>query len=154
MPRLFTSTSYIVRGKSMLPTLADGQRTRVDTRIYQQSIPQRGDIVVFQHRIPGKEGTEASVKRIVGLPGEHVRLAGGHVLIDGILLNESYALGATQAPEGQATQWLLDAGQWFLLGDNRADSLDSRRLGPVQTEDLVGKVWFRYLPLSQWSKIT
>ncbi len=153
MPRLFTSTSYVVRGKSMQPALVDGQRILVDTRAYNQSTPRRGDLVYFRHHVPGAQATSTSVKRIIGLPGEHVQLAEGRVLIDGSPFREPYAQGATHAPYGQAAQWLLDAGQVFLLGDNRADSLDSRRLGPVQTNDLVGRVWFRYLPLSCWGKI-
>ncbi len=153
LARFFASSSYLVRGGSMLPALADGQRVLVDTRAYRHAPPARGDTVVFRHRLPGQRRPVTSVKRVVGLPGEHVHIKEGRVHINGTPLGEPHAWERTFAAEGMPGQWVLDQGQVFLLGDNREDSYDSRRLGPVESAHIVGRVWLRCWPLSRWGRV-
>ena len=113
--------------------------------------PGRGDVIVFHApKDPGKD----FVKRIVGLPGEKVQINAGQVYINGDLLDEPYLSGPhlTQSmeciPTLEPTCTLLE-GQYFVLGDNRGSSNDSRTWGPVAVKDIVGKVWFVYWPLSE-----
>ena len=127
-----------VRGDSMRPTLRDGQY--VLTRPLGGGRPlRRGDIIVF--REPGASG-QCYIKRIVGLPGEFIEFERGQVWIDGQLRPE---LGIVAVPAGGrdfARRWHTGAGEDFVLGDNRGDSADSRRFGPVAEGLIGGRVWF------------
>ena len=127
-----------VRGDSMLPTLGDGQY--VLTRPLGGERPlRRGDIIVF--REPGARG-QCYIKRVVGLPEEFIEFEGGQVWIDGEPRPE---LGSVAAPAGGrdfARRWHTGAGEYFVLGDNRGDSADSRRFGPVAEGLIGGRVWF------------
>ncbi|MBI4312753.1 MAG: signal peptidase I [Chloroflexi bacterium] len=155
-PRLWrqcSSTRFLVQGNSMSPALHNGDAILVDTRAYRRSPPERGDVVLFEHREPGQAVLVYSVKRIVGLPGEHLLLQDGRVLVNGVPLPEPQA-GATPTQAAHLpTQWFVAEGQCFLLGDNRADSLDSRRLGPVDAGDIVGRAWWRYWPPRRWGRV-
>jgi signal peptidase I len=153
MPRVFTSLSFILRGDSMRPALRDGQRVLVDTRAYQHTHPARGDVVLFWSRLLGQRERILSLKRVVGLPGEHLQIEDGKVYLDGAPLLEPYALSTPPPEAGLPSQWVIGEGQYFLLGDNRRDSYDSRRLGPVDAGDLLGKAWLRYWPPWAWGRI-
>jgi signal peptidase I len=117
----------------MAPTLLPGQYV-VATR--PRHI-HRGDVVVV--RLP-RRGIEA-VKRVVGLPGERVRVVAGEAEIGGRKLNEPHARGT-----GVSGEWLLEPGEYLVLGDDRGESTDGRTFGPVPGEALVGVVRFRYWP--------
>ena len=113
--------------------------------------PRRGDVIVFHApREPGKD----FVKRIVGLPGEKVEINAGPIYINGDLLDEPYLSRSQLTGSMECTPTLehnnctLQEGQYFVLGDNRGSSNDSRNWGPVAVKDIVGKVWFVYWPLS------
>ena len=123
----------VVEGNSMAPTLLPGQFL-VATR--PRHI-HRGDVVVV--RLP-RRGIEA-VKRVVGLPGERVRVVAGHAEIDGRKLNEPHASGT-----GVSGDWSLAEGEYLVLGDDREESTDGRAFGPVPAEAIVGVVRFRYWP--------
>jgi signal peptidase I len=123
----------VVEGNSMAPTLLPGQFL-VATR--PRHI-HRGDVVVV--RLP-RRGIEA-VKRVVGLPGERVRVVAGHAEIDGRRLHEPHASGT-----GVSGDWSLAEGEYLVLGDDRGESTDGRTFGPVPGEALVGVVRFRYWP--------
>lgn len=123
----------VVEGNSMAPTLLPGQYL-VATR--PRHI-HRGDVVVV--RLP-RRGIEA-VKRVVGLPGERVRVVAGQAEIDGRRLHEPHASGT-----GVSGEWSLGAGEYLVLGDDRGESTDGRTFGPVPGEALVGVVRFRYWP--------
>jgi signal peptidase I len=140
---------YVVEGPSMAPTLLHGQRLLVNARAYRRSMPRRGDIAVL--REPTPEALE-SVKRIVGLPGETVRVEKGLVTVNSVALDEPYLLGLG-AEGGCAGQWHLGPSQLFVLGDNRTRSIDSRAYGPVGLERLVGRAWFRYGRHARWGRL-
>ena len=136
----------------MAPTLVPGERFLVDRLAFRSGDPQRGDIVVFEApagRTP--EGT-VFVSRIVGLPGETVSIAGVAVAIDGKPLHEPYAAGNTAplASQPDAGPWslqkpyLVPEGTYFVLGDNRENSADSRSWGPIPRDNLIGRYWRTY----------
>jgi signal peptidase I len=150
---------YRIPSASMEPTLhcgkpADGCRSRVSDRvianriIYRFHAPERGDIIVF--RAPAKvaaacEAGGTFIKRIVGLPGERVSMQDGRVLIDGVRLTEPYlAPGYRGRESGEWPRTPRDG--YFVLGDNRARSCDSRRWGIVPRENIIGRADARYWP--------
>jgi signal peptidase I len=125
----------LVHGESMLPTLAPGQRIAVGPL---RGSPRRGDVVVL--RRPERE----VVKRVVGLPGERVRLAGGRLEVDGRHVPEPYAMSR---PDGAVELDLrLGADELLVLGDYRDRSTDSRSFGPIRRNDLIAIVRFAYWP--------
>jgi signal peptidase I len=145
--------SVHVEGQSMLPGLQDGQLLIVNRLAYLFGPPQRGDVVVFQ--MPNTSDTEL-VKRITGLPGEKVRIAGANVFVDDRLLDEPYAMpdvgGSSPSPEdGDAVSVPEDS--YFVLGDNRRVSLDSRLGWFVRADQLVGRAWLSYWPPDAWGLV-
>ena len=158
---LAASSRFVVSGDSMLPNFDHDQYILV-RRLDRVEGPRRGDVVVFQHHLrPGI----SLLKRVVGLPGDRVRVTEGRVYVDGRLLEEPYLHGGTQAPAaaaprssggaGPGTEWTLHEGQYFVLGDNRSHPHpdDSRRFGPVEMGSIVGAAWFRYWPPSAWGRL-
>ena len=139
-----TSTPYRINGPSMGPTLVHGDYMLAN-RMSARRSSLRGDIVVL--RSP-REGLSTYVKRIVGMPNETVRLDSGRVYADDEAIAEPY-LNADVRTESKSAlnEWFLDPDEYFVLGDSRADSDDSRAYGPVKQEAILGKVWFRYWPL-------
>ena len=134
-----------VKGNSMAPTLLSGQivQTRPPAGLKAGNSPVRGSIVALQHPVRGEA---IYLKRVIGLPNEHVAIADGGVIINGNLLQEPYLSDNKGTYSRGASQWFTDAGEVFVLGDNRGDSEDSRVFGPVPTRLVVGEVWFRYFP--------
>lgn len=148
---LLSSTRYRVLGDSMYPALADGDCLLVAPFKASQGPPGRGDIVVFQHPIlPGR----VYIKRIVGLPDEHLRFEGSRVYVNDRPLEERY-LGGHRSPSGQTSlEWWLGPDACFVLSDNRDRGQDdSRAFGPVARRLIVGRAWFRYWPLCSWGAI-
>ena len=137
---LLTSARLRVEGDSMAPSFLPGQYVLVDRTAYHLRPPRRGDAVTVQH--PSLD-EKTLLKRIVALPGERVNLSQGKVLINGQPLD-----GPCQGEEGSpedtlGPEWRLGDDEYFVLGDNPSDSLDSRRLGPVKSRWIVGKVRLR-----------
>jgi signal peptidase I len=135
----------LVRGESMRPTLVPGQRIAVGPLLGPL---RRGAVVVL--RRPDRDGLEV-VKRVVGLPGERVRLAGGRLEVDGREVPEPYLPGGgaarrPAAPGPVELDVLLDEGECLVLGDHRDASSDGRSFGPVRVSDLIGSVRFAYWP--------
>lgn len=127
----------LVQGDSMRPTLAPGQRIAVGP---PRGAPRRGEVVLL--RRPERE----MVKRVVGLPGERVRLVGGWLEVDGRRLDEPYAPGG-QALDGVVElDVTLGDGELVVLGDSRRHSTDSRSFGPVRLEEVIGVVRLAYWP--------
>ena len=150
MAILPSSRIYLVRGDSMRPSFEPGSHLLVSQAAYALSEPSRGDVVIV--RRPGNTGTRY-LKRVVGLPGEEVRILDGALLIDGVHLDEPY-LGGLPASVGMGDRdWELGANEFFVLGDNRLRSTDSREYGPVGRDLILGKAWFRYWPLMRWGRI-
>ena len=147
--RFFIAAPYIVSGASMEPTFNDLHYLIVDRISYDLGSPQRGDVVVFD--LP-QNTSRALIKRVIGLPGETVVLSGDEVSI----INEAHPDGFTLAepylsPEnfGGASDMRVTLGndQYFVLGDNRKVSADSRVWGALPREDIVGRVFLRLFPL-------
>jgi signal peptidase I len=137
----------VVEGPSMRPTLVSGEWIIVSRLSYKLGSPQRGDVIVFLP--PTNAQTDDLIKRVVGLPGETVEVRGGSVLINGQVIDESYAVGNT-VPENR---WQLGTDQLFVMGDNRELSLDSRSFGPIALRQVVGKAWVIYWPPSEWGPL-
>lgn len=141
-----TSARFVVRGNSMAPRLVDGDYLLVNRLAYVTTCPERGDIVVIRSPF---ESDKDYVKRIVALPQEHVQIDGVSVIIDGQTLGEPYCELAPESHSVARNQWILEDGQYFVMGDNRNDSMDSRYFWPVDKQLIVGRAWFRYWPLSR-----
>lgn len=137
---------FQVFGNSMQPTLHSGQYVIVSKLAYHFREPQRGDVVVFE---PPNGAHDDYIKRIIGLPGEHVEVHGGAVWIDGYRLEEPYI----SSPIAYSGSWDLGSDEYFVLGDNRANSSDSHAWGPLPRGLLVGKAWLCYWPPQYWGLI-
>lgn len=131
----FFVTVLVVRGESMLPNYTDGEVLTVNKITYRFSQPLRGDVVAMYW--PG-ETEKRFVKRIVGLPGETVRVDDGQVYINNALITESY-LESDVTTSSEIVR-VLQNNEYFVLGDNRSASSDSRAWGPVPKTFLIGKV--------------
>ena len=146
--RMFIAQPFVVEGESMVPTLQDADYLIIDEVSYRFSEPKRGDVVVFRYP---KNPSVFYVKRIIGLPGETVEIERGVVSVkraDGstLTLEEPYVINEDATYTLDAT---LGAEQYFVMGDNRPRSSDSRVWGPLPKEDIVGRAAARVLPLSQ-----
>lgn len=122
-----------LKGDSMTPTLKNGQRVTVDRSAYTRDGPRRGDIVFFEH------GGVSRVSRVIGLPGESIRIEGGSVYLNGSRLEEPYLAPGTRT-ESAISMLQVPDDSYFLLGDNRERSNDSRAIGPIPRAEIVGKI--------------
>jgi signal peptidase I len=158
--RAFVVQTFFIPSGSMEPTLQIGDRILVNKLSYHLHGVDRGDIVVFS-RPPAENcgGPEVNdlVKRVIGLPGDVVSLTGAYVYIDGKRLNESWLPSSEQGitiagPAGNdsnlARPYRVPANDYFVMGDNRTDSCDSRYWGPIAKSLIVGKVELRVWPIS------
>ncbi len=140
---LFLAQATIVYGQSMEPNLHPNQRLIVDKLSYRLHAPQRNDIVVVD--LP--EMDEMLVKRIVALPGETVEVRSGTVYVNGTAMPEPYDHDLTAYDMAPLT---LGPLAYFVMGDNRGNSNDSRSFGPITRDEIVGRVWLRYWPFDQF----
>lgn len=150
--RYFLIQPFYVKGASMEPSFYDHEYLIIDEISYRFDEPKRGDIVVFKYP---KDPSLYFIKRIVGLPGETVEISDSKVYIHPaatgapkFILGEENYLSAEVSTFGNKN-WILGAGDYYVLGDNRESSLDSRTFGPVFRELIVGKVWFRGWPITK-----
>lgn len=135
-----------VDGFSMEPTLMSGEFVVVNKLAYTFSEPEIGDVIVFQYpRDPEQE----YIKRIIGTPGDHVRIKDGQVYVNDTLLEEPYLA----APPAYQSEWTIPENALFVLGDNRNNSSDSHTWGPVPIEFVVGKALFVYWPPERWGVV-
>lgn len=148
----FVGVRTRVQGESMMPTLHNQDHLIVDKLTYRFKDPERYEIIVFPYKY--KENTHY-IKRIIGLPGETVQIIDGAVYIDGELLGEDY--GAEEMWEAgiAADPVTLGEDEYFVLGDNRNHSTDSRmpNVGVLKRKDLEGRAWVRIWPLDRAGKI-
>lgn len=137
-----------VSGESMLPTLHNEDHLIVDKLSYHLREPKRYEIIVFPFKY--KEDTYY-IKRIIGLPGETVQIVDGYVYIDGELLGETYGLEVMANPGIAESPITLGEDEYFVLGDNRNKSSDSRdaSVGILKRDDLLGRAWVRIWPLKR-----
>ena len=139
-----------VSGSSMNPVLNSGDVVLINRIVYDLGMPSRYDIAVFE-----KENSSLNMKRIIGLPGETVQIKDNLVYINGKPLDADDALG--QATIAGTAEFPIDLGEdeYFLLGDNRESSEDSRfsGIGTIKREQLTGKVWFKFQPIEEFGLI-
>ncbi len=145
--RFLVAQPFVVEGESMHPTFESGDYLVVDELSYRLGDPKRGDVVIF--RYPG-DPSVFYIKRIIGLPGETVHINKGKTSIsktDGstVILNETYVVAEDATYTLDTT---LGSDQFFVMGDNRPRSSDSRVWGPLPREDLIGRAFVRLLPVA------
>lgn len=147
--RFFVAAPYIVQGASMLPTFQDLNYLIIDRVTYNLEDPKRGDVIVFD--LP-QNTSKALIKRVIGLPGETVIVQGNAITIindehpQGFQLDEPY-LSEENLGGAANVSMTLDKDQYFVLGDNRKVSADSRIWGTLPREDIVGRVFIRLFPV-------
>ena len=146
----FVGQRTVVDGRSMNPNLNDGDNLIVEKLSYRFRDPQRFDIIVFP---PQGAPNEHYIKRIIGLPGETVQIDyEGNIYINGEILEEDYGLETIQNPGRAAEPITLGEDEYFVLGDNRNNSTDSRteKVGNVKRSTITGRAWVRIWPLSDF----
>ena len=132
-----------VSGLSMAPHIASGEFVIINTVTYRMHAPQRGDIIAFRH---DAAAPQSLIKRVIGLPGDRVRVRRGRVLIDGKTLAEPYV----RYPDNRSfPEVTVPAGELYVLGDNRANSDDSRFWGFVPEDRVIGKALAGIWPLGR-----
>jgi signal peptidase I len=133
----------IEAGPSMQPNLFAGYRIMTEKISYHLHEPQRGDIVVIER--PEDEGN--LIKRVVGLAGETIEIRAGHTYVNGEAIDEPWVtyFGGRDIPA-----MVIPDGHIYIMGDNRPNSRDSRDIGPVPIESIIGKGWFVYWPLGEF----
>lgn len=147
--RYFLIQPFYVKGASMEPNYYDHEYLIIDEISYRFREVERGEIVVFRYPL---DQSQFFIKRVVGLPGETVEVSEGKVTVynydnpAGMILEEEYLDMEKTFGKKKVD---LNEDEYFVLGDNRDESLDSRRFGPIRETDVVGRVWIRGLPLSR-----
>lgn len=136
----------LVDGTSMRPTFEDGERLIVSRLNYLLGDPQRGEIIVFNSINPNEPGVML-IKRVVGLPGETVTIREQRVFINGEPLNETYIFEECRTCADN--EWVLGPDEYFVMGDNRNVSRDSRYFDAVSRDHIVGDVLFRFWPVNR-----
>ena len=137
---------FRIEGQSMEPNLHDGEYVLIDKISYLLHPPERGDVVVFTP--PNNE--RDYIKRVIGLPGDTVEVRGGQVYVNGVMLDEPYLQQAILRDEPAR---IVEEGRYFVLGDNRNNSSDSRSFGTITPQSIVGRAWLVYWPPSDWSTV-
>lgn len=146
--RTFLVQPFLVSGASMAPSFSSGDYLLVDELTYHLREPERGEVVVFSY-LDG--GSTYFIKRIIGLPGETVDVQGNKVMVfteehpEGFILTEDYLPPGTVTSGGVSLK--LQAEEYFVLGDNRSYSFDSRSWGVLKAQDIVGLARLRLWPL-------
>jgi signal peptidase I len=143
--RPLVAEPFRIPSTSMAPTIDAGDHVVVSKLAYRDALPGRGDLAVFHAPVSG----DVTLKRVVAVPGDRVGIEDGVLVVNGRQLNEAYA-----DPEAIDSEYFgpvtVRAGTVFVLGDNRADSVDSRDFGAVRTDRLIGRVAARIWPPSRW----
>ena len=148
--RLFIAQPFIVSGESMVPTFENGQYLIVDELTYHFEAPERGQVIVFRYP---KDPSQFFIKRIIGLPGEVVHISDSGISVTkpgGTTepLDESYVVNQGN---GSARDYTVPQGEYFVMGDNRPESSDSRSWGFLPRDNIVGRAFLRLLPIQSVS---
>ena len=136
-----------VSGFSMAPHITSGEVVLINTIAYRLGKPARGDVIAFRHNAPSPE---TYIKRVIGLPGDRVRIDSGRVIVNGVALEEPYVRFADRRTFNEVT---VPENSLYVLGDNRADSDDSRFWGFVQQDQVLGKVFAGIWPVARLGAI-
>ena len=147
---LFLMQPHQVKGSSMFPTFKDKDYLLTDKITYKRRLPAYGDVIVF--KAPMNESFDF-IKRVIATPGQTVKVKGGKILIDGKTLDEAYLPKEYTTSPGQYLQegeeYTVQEDEVMAFGDNRDHSSDSRDWGPVPDSNIIGRVFFRYWPMSE-----
>ncbi len=138
----FLTARIRVDGSSMEPNFHDGDYVIVNRMAYRFGDIQRGDVIVFPYPLHPEDDY---IKRIIGLPGDHVAVYGGVVYVNSQALSEPYIM---EKPNSDLAEVIVPEGFVYVMGDNRNASSDSRSWGPLEIKDIIGKAVFRYWPFS------
>ncbi len=145
----FVAQAFRVQGTSMLPLLEDGERILVNKLVYRLQPIERGDVVVFWYP---KDPAVSFIKRVVGRPGDSVEIKRGALYVNGQLVPETYV--KSQFRDGESFEPVeVPRGYYYVLGDHRNSSNDSRSWGEVPEKYIYGKAMFRFWPLSKLGSI-
>lgn len=153
--RYFLIQPFYVKGASMEPNFEDHEYLIIDELSYRLREPQRGDIVVFRYPY---DPSQFFIKRIIGTPGERVEIRDGHVRIandahpNGFLLAEAYLASGVTTPGERIVA--LGTNEFFVLGDNRRQSFDSKDFGPIPRRAIIGRAWLRGWPVEKFGRFT
>ncbi len=148
--RMFVAQPFVVSGLSMYPTFNDGQYLIVDEISYLLQGPHRGDVVIFRYP---NDPSRFFIKRMIGMPNEKIQISNGVVTIfntanpNGFTLDEPYL----DEPFNTTQTYVTGPDQYFVMGDNRNESSDSRAWGLVPKKNLIGRAYLRLLPVKQIS---
>jgi signal peptidase I len=138
-----------VEGTSMMPSLDDQERIFVNKFVYRLEPIQRGDIVVFRYP---RDPSKSFIKRVIGVAGDHIRIEDGQVFLNGNLLDEDYVPRAYE-DERSYPEVVVPSNNYFVLGDHRTMSNDSRDFGPVNASFIYGKAVFGYWPMDKMGRL-
>lgn len=154
--KTFVMQAFYIPSESMLPTLEKNDRVLVNKLSYRLHDINRGDIVVFEKppEAGSNDATSDLIKRVIALPGEKIAFEGGKVYVNGQLLDEPYLPAGVTTQPGNRTCALAEpcavpAGTIWVMGDNRSNSRDSRYIGPIPEENIVGRAFVRIWPFSR-----
>ncbi len=136
---------FRIEGSSMEPNLHDGEYVIIDKVSYMLHGPERGDVIVFV-----RPGERDYIKRVIGLPGDTVEIRSGQVYVNGVALEEPYI---NQPVRQDLPPRQVEPGRYFVLGDNRNNSSDSRVIGTIAADAIVGRAWFVYWPPTDWGAV-
>jgi signal peptidase I len=149
--RAFVVQTFYIPSESMVPTLQKQDRVLVNKLSYRMHAVHRGDIVVFEHS-PGFDPTiKDLIKRVIGLPGETVQGMDGHVFVDGHQLNEPYLPAGVVTTNFAAK--VIPPNSYWVMGDNRTNSSDSRVFGPITKSQIVGRAFVLIWPLNRFGQL-
>ena len=157
---LFFMQPHQVNGQSMVPNFLNGEYLLTDKVTYRMRNPERGEIVVFHapQSAHCAKGTGCDfIKRILGVPGESVEVKNNGIYINGARLPEAYLADTLETSPGEFSKnrvIRLGDNEYFVSGDNRPYSSDSRAWGPIEKEDIIGRVFYRYWPATVMGTIT
>ncbi len=138
-----------VEGTSMMPSLDDQERIFVNKYVYRLEPIQRGDIVVFRYP---RDPSKSFIKRVIGLAGDRIRIDSGEVFVNGEALEEDY-VPAAYADQRSYSEMVVPPNSYFVLGDHRTMSNDSRDFGPVNIGYIYGKAVFGYWPMDKMGRV-
>jgi signal peptidase I len=138
-----------VEGTSMMPSLEDQERIFVNKFVYRLEPIERGDIVVFRYP---RDPSKSYIKRVIGVAGDRVRIDGGQVYVNGQPIDEDYVPPA-YADDRSFREVVVPQHSYFMLGDHRNMSADSRDFGPVKDSYIYGKAVFGYWPMDKLGRL-
>jgi signal peptidase I len=138
-----------VEGTSMMPSLDDQERIFVNKYVYRLEPIQRGDIIVFRYP---RDPSKSFIKRVIGLAGDRIRIEGGEVFVNGAALEEDY-VPSVYADQRSYPEIVVPPHSYFVLGDHRTMSNDSRDFGPVDVGFIYGKAVFGYWPMDKMGRV-